>query len=146
MGYVALLLQIDVHHPYGRQKVERHIASRISSDYYLPRMRWLRYLEELWVVLNILNANSQCLCFLPQVHVSHDSGLQINGDRRPYIRASSENSRSAETFDYELSSLQQKLGRGVTAFSKHGSAHACCDWHWIEYCCFTNIRLTLPKQ
>ncbi len=35
---MALIVRIDVDRPYGKQGFVRHVASRISSDYFLPRM------------------------------------------------------------------------------------------------------------
>ncbi len=35
------------------------LASRVSSDYFLPRMDWLKYLDELKTILHILNANGR---------------------------------------------------------------------------------------
>jgi len=93
---MALIVRIDVDRPYGQQGFVRHVASRISSDYFLPRMEWLRYLEELQTILRILNANG----------------------KSAYV-----------FFHEELQSLQQKLGRPVTSFSKHGSGSLCLGRH-----------------
>ena len=127
---MALIVRIDVDRPYGKQGILRHLASRISSDYYLPRMNWLRYLDELKTILNILNANGRSAyvffrkCTYPTPEVcdlmnagGHQYGLHL------------ENSRSAETFSEELQSLQRQLGRRVEAFTKHGSGRASYGWH-----------------
>jgi hypothetical protein len=119
---MALIVRIDVDRPYGKQGFVRHVASRLSSDYKLPRMEWLRYLDELKTILRILNANgksaymffrkctypSPALCELMEAG-GHQFGLHL------------ENSRTAETFREELESLERSLGRKVVAFSKHGS-------------------------
>jgi hypothetical protein len=119
---MALIVRIDVDRPYGKQGFVRHVASRLSSDYFLPRMEWLRYLDELKVILRILNANGRSAyvffrkCTYPTAALSelmeaggHQFGLHL------------ENSRTAETFREELASLERVLGRKVLAFSKHGS-------------------------
>jgi hypothetical protein len=119
---MALIVRIDVDRPYGKQGIVRHIASRISSDFFLPRMIWLHYLDELKAILRILNSNGKSAhvffrkCTRPTAAVcelmeagGHQFGLHL------------ENSRSAETFEKELRGLECELGRHVEAFSKHGS-------------------------
>jgi hypothetical protein len=119
---MALIVRIDVDRPYGKQGLVRHVASRISSDYFLPRMEWLRYLDELKAILGILTANGKTAhvffrkCTYPTHEIcelmeagGHHFGLHL------------ENSRSAETFQEELGALEQTLGRRIVEFSKHGS-------------------------
>jgi hypothetical protein len=85
-------------------------------------MPGLRYLDELKSILHILNANGRAAhvffrkCTYPTPEVcalmdegGHQFGLHL------------ENSRSEETYNEELLSLEQTLGRSVTGFSKHGS-------------------------
>lgn len=127
---MALIVRIDVDRPYGKHGVLRHLASRIASDYFLPRMKWLRYLDELETILGILNANGKSAfvffrkCTYPTQEVcdlmnagEHLYGLHL------------ENSRSAETFNEELGSLQRQLARRVETFSKHGSGQMRYGWH-----------------
>lgn len=119
---MALIVRIDVDRPYGKQGFVRHVASRISSDFFLPRMDWLHYLDELKTILRILNANGKSAhvffrkCTYPTPEVcelmeegGHHFGLHL------------ENSRSFATFQEELGVLEQLLGRKVIEFSKHGS-------------------------
>jgi hypothetical protein len=119
---MALIVRIDVDRPYGKEGIVRHVASRFSSDYWLPRMNRLRYLDELKTILRILNTNGKPAhvffrkCTYPTPDIcelmeagGHQFGLHL------------ENSRSAETFNEELRSLELELGRRVVAFSKHGS-------------------------
>jgi hypothetical protein len=115
---MALIVRIDVDRPYGKQGFVRHVASRIGSDYFLPRMDWLRYLEELRTILHILTVNGKSAhvffrkCTYPRIEdlsAGHFWGLHL------------ENSRSEETFKEELSSLERRLGHKVVEFSKHGS-------------------------
>ena len=119
---MSLIVRIDVDRPYGKEGVVRHVASRVSSDYFLPRMEWLRYLDELKTILGILSANgksahvffrkctypSQAVCAMMEAG-GHHFGLHL------------ENSRSLDTFEEELESLERQLGRRVSEFSKHGS-------------------------
>jgi hypothetical protein len=119
---MGLIIRIDVDRPYGKQGILRHIASRISSDYFLPRIEGLRYLDELKTILHILNANGKPAhvffrkCTYPTPAVCE---LMEKGGHRFGLHL--ENSRSAETFREELGSLEQTLGRRVVEFSKHGS-------------------------
>ena len=96
---MALIVRIDVDRPYGKEGIVRHVASRLSSDYRLPRMNWLRYLDELKTILRILRANGKSAhvffrkCTYPTPDVcelmeagGHQFGLHL------------ENSRLAETF------------------------------------------------
>jgi hypothetical protein len=119
---MALIVRIDVDRPYGKQGVVRHVASRISSDYFLPRIESLRYLDELKTILRILHTNGKSAhvffrkCTYPSPEVcelmeagKHQFGLHL------------ENSRSASTFQEELSTLERTLGRKIVEFSKHGS-------------------------
>jgi hypothetical protein len=122
---MALLVRIDVDRPYGKQGILRHVASRLASDYSLPRMPGLRYLDELKTILSILNANGKSAfvffrkCSYPSPEVCD---LMETGGHRFGLHL--ENSRSAESFHEELDRLQQELGRKVEAFSKHGSGRA----------------------
>jgi hypothetical protein len=119
---MALIVRIDVDRPYGKEGFVRHVASRVASDYYLPRLSWLRYLEELETILRLLNQHSRpawvffrkCTYPTPAVRALMDAGNHQYGLHL-------ENSRSAETFQEELTALEHSLGRPITAFSKHGS-------------------------
>lgn len=119
---MSLMIRIDVDRPYGKQGFVRHVASRVSSDFALPRMPGLRYLDELKSILHILNTNGRtahvffrkCTYPTPEVCALMDEGGHQFGLHL-------ENSRSEETFNEELLSLEQTLGRSVTGFSKHGS-------------------------
>jgi hypothetical protein len=132
---MALIVRIDVDRPYGKEGIVRHVASRVSSDYWLPRMNWLHYLDELKTILHILNANGKSAhvffrkCTYPTTEVcelmeagGHQFGLHL------------ENSRSAETFTQELKSLEKEVGRRVVGFSKHGSGrHRLGRNHFAPY-------------
>jgi hypothetical protein len=119
---MAVILRIDVDRPYGKQGLVRHVASRIASDYILPRINSLGYLRELETILGLLNERGKSAyvffrnCTWPSAKVrelmekgGHQFGLHL------------ENSRSIATFRQELHALEQELDRRITAFSKHGS-------------------------
>lgn len=117
-----MILRIDVDRPYGKRGLVRHVASRIASDCYMPRIDRLGYLHDLAVILKTLNKRGKSAyvffrkCTYPNAQIcelmqegGHQFGLHL------------ENSRTEETFKSELHSLEQKLRHRVTAFSKHGS-------------------------
>lgn len=119
---MALIVRIDVDRPYGKQGLVRHVASRIASDYFLPRLEWLRYLDELKTILSILNANGQsAYVFFRKCSYPSDSVRELMAAGNHVCGLHLENSRSEETFRQELESLEHQLGFPVSAFSKHGS-------------------------
>lgn len=119
---MSLIIRIDVDRPYGKQGLIRHVASRLRSDYYLPRLTWLRYLDELSNILELLNSKGKPAhvffrrCTLPTQHIR---GLIERGGH--VIGLHLEDSRSYETFRSELRLMESQLGLQITSFSKHGS-------------------------
>lgn len=119
---MGLIVRIDVDRPYGKQGVVRHIASRVSSDYFLPRMESFRYLDELKSILQILNANGKSShVFFRKCTYPTASTCELMDEGGHQFGLHLENSRSEETFREELDSLEGALGRRVVEFSKHGS-------------------------
>lgn len=119
---MALIIRIDVDRPYGKQGVVRHVASRVASDYFLPRLEWLRYLQELKTILGILNAHRRsAYVFFRKCSYPCDEVRELMAAGNHVYGLHLENSRSAQSFYEELQSLEQELGFPVTAFSKHGS-------------------------
>jgi hypothetical protein len=127
---MALILRIDVDRPYGKRGFVRHVASRVASDFYWPRINRLGYLRDLGAILEILNERGKpahvffrkCTYPTPEIcrlmqEGGHQFGLHL------------ENSRSAQTFKAELSALEKWLNRRVTAFSKHGSGRMRLGFH-----------------
>lgn len=119
---MALIVRIDVDRPYGKRGFLRHVASRVSSDFYLPRMSWLGYLNELKSILNILNERGKSAyvffrkCTYPTQEICE---LMQKGAHRVGLHL--EDSRTAGTFNEELHALETWIGQRVTEFSKHGS-------------------------
>ncbi len=132
---MALIVRIDVDRPYGKQGLVRHVASRVSSDYFLPRVEWLRYLEELKTILGILNANGRpAYVFFRKCSYPSDEVRELMAVGNHVYGLHLENSRSEETFREELQSLEQELGFPVSAFSKHGSGrHRYGRHHFAPY-------------
>ncbi len=119
---MPLIVRIDVDRPYGRRPPLRHLASRMSSDFYLPRITALGYLEELERFLALMNerrARSYVFfrrCTLPTERIVSliDAGGHVIGMHL-------EDSRSFETYLAEKRALERYVGRAVHAVSKHGS-------------------------
>jgi hypothetical protein len=119
---MALIVRIDVDRPYGKQGFLRHVASRLASDYSLPRLECLSYLDELKTILRILNANGRqaCVFFRKCSYPSREAiELMRAGGHRFGLHL--ENSRSEATFREELHALEKTLGHSVDTVSKHGS-------------------------
>jgi hypothetical protein len=119
---MALIIRIDVDRPYGRTPVTRHVLSRLSSDYFFPKIKALGYLRELKEILLILNERRapayvffrRCTLPSPEIMALLDAG-------RHEIGLHLENSRSFAHFEEERGVLERHIGRKINAFSKHGS-------------------------
>ena len=72
---MAVIVRIDVDRPYGRSFWIRHVFSRISSDFWLPRLPACGYFRELEVMLSLLNQRNArvyaffCRCTIPSAAV-----------------------------------------------------------------------------
>lgn len=122
---MPLVLRIDVDRPYGRAPAWRHVASRIASDLYLPRvgaMGYLRELREMLEALQVRGARAHVFfrgCTLPDAATL--AALQAGG-HVPGLHL--ENSRSEATFLDEQRRLERHAGLRVRIVSKHGSGGA----------------------
>ena len=127
---MALIIRIDVDRPYGKAPLFRHVLSRISSDFYLPKLPGVGYLAELenmLIALNNANARAYVFfrrCTLPPKHViellhagQHEVGLHL------------ENSRSFDTFRQETKIVEDHFGTKIAAMSKHGSGGSKFGYH-----------------
>ncbi|HYI93640.1 MAG TPA: hypothetical protein VEX68_08855 [Bryobacteraceae bacterium] len=150
---MALIIRIDVDRPYGRVPINRHIFSRVSSDFYFPRVQAFGYLSELTTMLKWLtDAGASAYvffrrCTFPTKYIAqlirmgrHEAGLHL------------ENSRSFATFLDEKNLLEDHVGQAIRAISKHGSGGAKFGWHhyapyepekYIEWACQASMRLFL---
>jgi hypothetical protein len=150
---VPVLLRIDVDRPYGRAPLWRHIASRVSSDFYLPRIDAFGYLRELAALLQLFNEHHAAAyvffrrCTLPSRVVLD---LMQRGGHRLGLHL--ENSRSLQSFMAEKSVLEQACSMRVCAVSKHGSGGAkygrahFAPYEPLKYeawCAEANVRLFL---
>jgi len=119
---MSLLIRIDVDRPYGRRPLLRHIASRISSDYYLPKIDSLGYLTELVAILGMLNQRrvSSYIFFRRCTFPSNEVRMAIEAGGHK-VGLHLEDSRSFSTFLAEKVKLEQHIGQPIFSLSKHGS-------------------------
>ena len=132
---MALILRIDVDRPYGAQGLVRHIASRISTDCVVFRCVARGYLRELSEVLRMLNERGLQACVYFR-KCSYPSGeiLQLMKQGGHRFGLHLENSRTEQSFQEELHSLEDRLGDKITTFSKHGSGlHKYGRFHYAPY-------------
>ena len=119
---MALVVRIDVDRPYGKRPLPRHMLSRLSSDYYFPKVEAFGYLRELKEVLCMLNdANAHAYLFFRQCTLPSDSVIKLIDKGKHEIGLHLEDSRLYETFAEERHNLEMHIGKEVHALSKHGS-------------------------
>ena len=119
---MAVIVRIDVDRPYGREPLLRHLASRISSDVYLPKIRGLGYLRELETMLQLLNERKvPAFVFFRRCTLPTEQVLETMRAGRHSVALHLEDSRCYETFLAEKALLEQHTKRPVRAMSKHGS-------------------------
>jgi hypothetical protein len=119
---MALIVRIDVDRPYGRTPVLRHALSRLSSDLYFPKVKFLGYLRELGNILQILSEQrARAYIFFRRCTLPSSEILRLIDDGGHEIGLHLEDSRSFETFLAEKQMLELHVRRPVLTFSKHGS-------------------------
>ncbi len=127
---MALIVRIDVDRPYGRRPLARHLLSRISSDFYLPRIAGFGYLTELGTMLSWLNdAKARAYVFFRRCTLPSASILKLLDAGRHEIGLHLENSRSLKTFLEEKQIIEDSAGRKIMSVSKHGSGGAKYGFH-----------------
>jgi hypothetical protein len=127
---MALILRIDVDRPYGKQPFLRHLLSRLSADFYFPKIETLGYLEELRIILHMLNAiQARAYIFFRYCTLPSQSILALIGEGGHEIGLHLENSRSFGHFVTEKHRLERHIGKAVLAVSKHGSGGAKYGFH-----------------
>jgi hypothetical protein len=150
---MALIIRLDVDRPYGRHPFARHFLSRVSSDFYLPKITALGYLAELRTMLALLNeARSRSYVFFRRCTLPSRSVLDLLDAGRHEIGLHLEDSRSFATFLKETEILERQIGRKVQAISKHGSGGAKLGRHhyapyepgkYVEWARRSSMRLFL---
>jgi hypothetical protein len=119
---MALIVRLDVDRPYGREPWLRHALSRLSSDFFLPRLESMAYLAELKWMLGLLNAQGvRAHLFFRRCTLPSESALELIRQGGHEMGLHLEDSRSYSTFLREKQALEAALGQPVYSFSKHGS-------------------------
>ena len=127
---MALIIRIDVDRPYGRKPFHRHVLSRMSSDWCMPKIPGFGYLAELETMLNMLNqAQARAYVFFRRCTLPSKSILELLHSGKHQAGLHLENSRSFETFRNEMEILEHHLGTKVVAMSKHGSGGSKFGFH-----------------
>ncbi len=119
---MSLIIRIDVDRPYGKRNLFLQSLSRLTSDYNLPRIKNSFYLNELYEMLCYLNVKKvRAYIFFRKITVPTKRILSAitSGDHICGLHL--ENSRTYEHFKQELKYLEQKIGKKIETFSKHGS-------------------------
>lgn len=119
---MAIILRVDADSSYGKRNFINHFFSRMTSDFNLPTISKLPYLEDLKSLINLFNEKScKGYFFFRKCTLPDSELLQSLNLGEHVIGLHLENSRSFETFQLELNSLENKVNKKIEAFSKHGS-------------------------
>jgi hypothetical protein len=150
---MSLIIRIDVDRPYGRAPLARHLLSRLSSDLYFPTISGFGYLKELETMLGWLNeAGARAHLFFRRCTLPTGSLLRVIEEGRHGIGLHLENSRSFDSFCKEIQIIEQRVGKKISAFSKHGSGGSKFGFHhyapyeperYIEWAQRASMRLFL---
>ena len=109
---MGIIIRIDVDRPYGRRPILRHCLSRLSSDFYFPRISGFGYLAELRTLLNWLNdARARAYVFFRRCTLPSKSILELLEVGRHQIGLHLENSRTFATFLAEKRILEHHVGK-----------------------------------
>lgn len=132
---MALIIRIDVDRPYGRSPWSRHVLSRVSSDFYFPKISGLGYLAELQTMLSWLNdERARAYVFFRRCTLPSTPILELLAAGGHEIGLHLENSRSFSTFLEEKEMVEHHSGKRITALSKHGSGGAKYGrYHYAPY-------------
>src|SRR4051812_48194842 len=125
--------------------------SRVSSDFYFPRIEAFGYLKELETILRLLNEkHARAYCFFRQCTVP-SRNIRVLVEQGPHeIGLHLEDSRSFDSFCAERNRLEQQTGKRILSFSKHGSGSAKYGLRhhapyepekYLEWACKTGMRV-----
>ncbi len=132
---MALIIRIDVDRPYGKRPILRHLLSRLSSDFYFPKIEILGYLKELRIILQMLNERkARAYLFFRRCTLPSEAVLKLITQGNHKIGLHLENSRSFNSFVIEKKMLERHTGKSILAVSKHGSGGAKYGlYHYAPY-------------
>lgn len=119
---MALIVRIDVDRPYGKKNIFRHLLSRISSEFYLPRIESIGYLNDLKIILEVLNKNkTRAYIFFRKCTFPSTDIIKLMKEGNHVAGMHLENSRTFSTYQNELNDINNYLNEKIVFFSKHGS-------------------------
>lgn len=119
---MALILRVDIDKPYGHHSLINKVFSKLKEDYYFPAIESLGYLKPTESFLNFCNSYSIPAilyfrnCTVPSEKINH-----IINAGNYQLGFHAENTLNIDTFKQELAAFEQKLGKKVNTFTKHGS-------------------------
>jgi hypothetical protein len=119
---MAVILRIDVDSTYGKKNLLTHVFSRLTSDFNLPPIMRLPYLEYLDNFIKYLNDKSIQSYFFFRKCTLPTEELLINLRAGGHVVGLHlENSRSLDTFNSEVRIIENTIKSKIDVFSKHGS-------------------------
>jgi hypothetical protein len=127
---MALIIRIDVDRPYGYRPLARHVLSRVSSDFYFPRVNGFGFLSELNTMLGWLNeSGARAHVYFRRCTLPSQSTLGLLDAGKHEVGLHLENSRTFDTFAEEKGILERHFGKPIKTVSKHGSGGAKYGFH-----------------
>lgn len=132
---MPIIFRMDVDRPYGKSTLIKHIASKIGSEYYFPRITSLGFLADLHKVLYLMNEKHvRSYVFFRKCTLPCEETINLIDKGNHIIGLHLENSRSFDTYYAEIKFLETYLGREIVTFSKHGSGvHKYGIHHYAPY-------------
>lgn len=119
---MALIIRIDIDRSYGKKHLYNKVLSRLSSDFYFPKIVKYGYLKDTKEILILLNKlNCQSHIFFRRCSLPNKSLLNFINDSGHKIGLHLENSKTFLNYKNELNNIQNNTNVKVKIFSKHGS-------------------------
>ena len=120
---MALILRIDVDKPYGRSTSFEKIKSKITEDYYFPKLNFLGYLKATEEFITYCNSVSVVgIFYFRNCTAPNKRIIDLLNKGGHKIGFHAENTRDFDSFKEELEQFKHKVGKiDLHSFTKHGS-------------------------
>lgn len=120
---MGLILRVDVDKPYGRNSAFEKIKSKLTEDYWFPRVDWLGYLKATEEFIKYCNSNGvQGFFYFRNCTVPNKKIHALLKEGNHKLGFHAENTRSLSTFQDELKSFGKRISDvQISSFTKHGS-------------------------
>lgn len=120
---MGLILRVDVDKPYGRNSSFQKIKSKLTEDYWFPKLDFLGYLKATEDFIKYCNDNGvKGFFYFRNCTVPNKKIRELLEEGGHKLGFHAENTRSLETFQGELNTFQKSTsGIALTSFTKHGS-------------------------